>query len=108
VAILSPRRFALDVRITTVTLAMVLACVSTPLVCGWMMVDSQCAITMDICYPAPSIEVSSAPLFASAPRLFSMGGACSREAILAIDDAYRTITGRLGEAPDSPPPEMLA
>jgi hypothetical protein len=72
-----------------------------------MIVDSHCAITLDICHPAQSIDVSSAPMFAPAPRLFSMG-ACSSEAILVIDDAYRTMAGRLGEAPDSPPPEMLA
>jgi hypothetical protein len=85
---------------------MVLASVSTPMVCGWMIVDSHCAITMDICHPAQSLDVSSAPLFAPAPRLFSMN-AVSCEAIRAIDDGYRTMAGRLGEAPDSPPPEIL-
>jgi hypothetical protein len=74
---------------------------------GWVIADSHCTITMDICHPAQSIQVSHAPLFAPAPPVFSLSDA-SRDAVLAIDDAYRARTGRLGEAPNLPPPRTLA
>jgi hypothetical protein len=61
---------------------------------------------MDICHPAQSIDLSHAPLFAPAPQLFSLSDV-AREAVLAIDDAYRARAGRLGETPDLPPPKIL-
>ena len=105
-AVLSAKRCALDTRVAIVALAFVLAAVSMPMMSGWVVADSHCAITMDICHPAQSIEVSHAPLFAPAPQLFSMTDN-SRDAVLAIDDAYRATAGRLGDAPDLPPPKTL-
>jgi len=107
VAVLIASRFALDTRIATVALALILAIVSFPLMCGWVVADSHRAITMDICHAAQAVDVSSAPLFAPAPRLFAMNEA-SREAVFAIRDSYYTMAGRLGEAPDLPPPKTLA
>jgi hypothetical protein len=107
VAVLSPARFALDTRIATLALALVLAMVSMPMVCGSIAVDSQCAITTDICHPAQAADAGTAVLFAPAPRLFSMPGA-SRDAVLAIADSYDSLAGRLGEAPAPPPPETRA
>jgi hypothetical protein len=107
VAVLSGNRFPLDTRIAAVALAFVLATVSIPMMSGWVVADSHCAITMDICHPAQSLDISHAPLFASAPPLFLMTDA-SCAAILAIDDVYRAMAGRLGEAPDLPPPKTLA
>jgi hypothetical protein len=106
VAVLSGNRFALDTRIATIALALVLAVVSMPTVCGWVVGDAHCAISMDICHPAQSIDVSHAPLFAPVPHLYLVSEA-SRDAVLAIDDAYRAMAGRLGEAPDPPPPKTL-
>ena len=105
-AVLSVDRFALDTRIGAVALGLVLAIVSMPMMSGWVIPDSHCAFTMDICHPAQSIEVSHAPLFAPAPQPFSMTDN-SRDAVLAIDDAYRATAGRLGDAPDLPPPKTL-
>jgi hypothetical protein len=105
-AVLSARRFALDTRIVTVTLALVLAVVSMPMACGWVVADTRSAIAMDICHPTQSLDVSSAPLLVPAPRLDSINYVFDG-AVLKIDEAYRGIAGRLGEAPDSPPPETL-
>jgi hypothetical protein len=107
VAVLSASRFTLDTRTAALALAFVLATVSMPMMSGWVVADSHCAITMDICHSAQSIYVSHAPLFAPAPQVFSLSDA-SRAAVLAIDDAYRACAGRLGEAPDLPPPKTLA
>ena len=104
---MSRSHFALDTRIATVALAMVLAVVSTPIVCGLVVTDSHAAITTDICHPAQSIDVGSAPLFVPAPQLFSFNGV-SRDATHAIHDFYDMMAGRLGEAPDLPPPKTLA
>ena len=104
---MSPSRFALDTRIATVALALVLAMVSMPMVCGSVAVDSHCAFTMDICHPAQSADLNSAALFAPAPRLFSMDDGW-RDTVLAIDDPYASLAGRLGEAPALPPPRTLA
>jgi hypothetical protein len=106
VAVLSGNRFALDTRIATIALALILATVSMPMVCGWVVGDAHCAISMDICHPAQSIDVSHAPLFAPMPHLHFVSEA-SRDAVLAIDDAYLAMAGRLGEAPDPPPPKSL-
>ena len=105
-AVLSGYRFALDTRIATVALAFVIAMVGMPLVSGWVIADSHCAITMDICHPAQSADVGNAPLLAPVPQLFSR--ADIPRTVLAIGDMYRAIAGRLGEAPDLPPPETLA
>jgi hypothetical protein len=107
VAVLSGNRLALDTRIAAVAVVFVLATVSTPMLCGWVVADSHCAITMDICHPAQSIDVGHAILFAPTPQLFSLHDV-SRDAVLAIDDAYHAMVGRLGEAPDLPPPKTLA
>ncbi len=106
-AVLKTARFALDTRIATVALALVLAMVSMPMVCGSLVVDAHCAVTMDICHPAQSADVSNAALFAPAPRLFSMNDGWG-DAGRAIADAYDSLAGRLGEAPALPPPETLA
>ena len=106
-AVLSGSRFAPDTRIATIALAFVLAIVSLPIPSGWVVTDSHCAITMDICHPAQSIDISHAPLFVPAPLLSSKIDA-SPEVVIAIDDAYTAIAGRLGEAPDPPPPKALA
>jgi hypothetical protein len=107
VVVLSGNRIALDTRIASVALALVVAIVSTPMmVGGWVLADAHCAITMDICHPAQSIDVSHAPLLAPAPHLFPMSEA-SRDGVLAVADAYRARAGRLGEAPDLPPPKTL-
>jgi hypothetical protein len=100
-------RFALDTRIATVVLAMVLAVVSMPIMCGWVVTDARAAITMDICHPAQSIDVSHAALFAPAPPLLSIDDG-SRDAVLAIGDSSDPVAGRLGEAPELPPPETRA
>jgi len=104
---LRSRRFALDTRVAAVALALILAMVSAPMICGWVVADSHCTITMDICHAAQSVDVSQAPLMAPAPRLFSMRDG-SRDAVLAIDDCYQAMAGRLGEAPDPPPPKTHA
>ena len=104
---MSASRYALDTRIATIALALVLAMVGMPLVGGSMVVDSHCAITMDICHPTQSADLNSAALFAPAPRLFSMNNRW-RDAVLAIDDPYESLAGRLGEAPALPPPKTLA
>jgi hypothetical protein len=105
VAILSGNRLGLDTRLATVALALVLAAVSMPM-CGWVVADSHCAIAMDICHPAQSIDIGHASLFAPAPQLLSITEA-SRDTVLAIDDAYCATADRLGEAPDLPPPKTL-
>jgi hypothetical protein len=108
VAVLRPGRFALDTRIATVVLALVLAMVGMPLVGGGaLVVGSHCAITMDICHSAQSADLNNAVLFAPAPRLFSMNNRW-RDAVLAIEDPYESLAGRLGEAPALRPPETLA
>ena len=100
------RRCALDTRIATIALALVLAAISLPTVSGWVVADSRCAITMDICHAAQAADVSHAPLLATAPQLFSMSYP-SGDALRAIGDGYRANTGRLSEAPDPPPPKRL-
>jgi hypothetical protein len=104
VAVLSGNRFALDTRIAIVAFAFILATVSIPMTGAWVVADSHCAITMDICHPAQSIDSAHGPLFAPAPQLFSMIFP-SPDAVLAIDDAYLAMAGRIGEAPDLPPPK---
>jgi len=106
-ALLSRSRFALDTRVATVALALILATVSLPLIGGWIVTDSQCALTMDICHPAQTIEVGLVTLFAPAPQSFFLLDA-PREGILACDDCYRAQGDRLGDAPDPPPPKNLA
>lgn len=105
--VLSASRFALDTRIATVVLALVLAMVGMPIVGGSMVVDSHCAITMDICHSAQSADLNTAALFASAPRLFSMIDGW-HDAVLAVDNPYESLAGGLGEAPALPPPKALA
>jgi hypothetical protein len=107
VAVLSASRFALDTRIATVVLALVLGMVGMALAVGSMGLDSHCSITMDICHPGQAADINSAALFAPAPRLFSMDNRW-RDTVLAIDDPYESLAGRLGEAPALPPPETLA
>ncbi len=104
-AVLSARLFALDSRI--IALALVLAIVSMPMVCGSIVMDSHSAITMDICHPVQSADAGGAASFAPLPRLLSMPNT-SRDAVLAIADTYDSLAGRLGEAPALPPPETLA
>jgi hypothetical protein len=103
---LNRSRFAIDTRIAAMALAMILATVSMPMMTGWAIADSHSALTMDICHPAQWIDVSHAPPFAPAPHLFSMNDV-AHDAVHAIDDAYLAMAGRLGEAPDPPPPETL-
>jgi hypothetical protein len=105
VAVLSTRRCAVDTRIATVALAAILALASMPMVCGWVVADSHYALSADICHPLQSLDVGSAPLPAKAPRLFSVSDT-SRDAFVAIDDPDSMIAGRLGEAPDLPPPKV--
>lgn len=100
-------RVALDTRIATVALALVLAMVGMPIMSGWVLADARCAITMDICHPAQSIDVTHTPLLAAGPKPFSMNKA-SRDAVRSIDYGYRAMSGRLAEAPDLPPPKALA
>jgi hypothetical protein len=107
VAVLSARHFALDTRIATVALALILATVTLPIVTGWVVTDSHCAFTMDICHPAQAVDISHAPLLAPAPQLFSKD-LTAPDAVLAIYDGYRSMTSRLSEAPASPPPKALA
>jgi len=104
---LSGHRFAIDTRVASVALALVLAVVSMPILSGWIITDEHCSITMDICHSAQSADVGHAPLFAFAPRLLSLSEA-PRNAVLAIDDDYRAMIGRLLEAPDLPPPKSFA
>ena len=104
---MSGNHTAPESRIAAVALVLVLATVSMPMRCGWVVADPHCAITMDICHPAQSVDVSHAALFAPAPQIFSLRDG-ARDAVLAIDDAYRAMAGRLGEAPDLPPPKTLA
>ncbi len=106
-AVLRASRFAPYTRIATIALAVVLAIVSMPIVCGWVVADAHSAITMEICHPTQSLDVSAAPLLVPSPRLDSIKYAFDG-AVLKIDDAYRGIAGRLGEASDPPPPETLA
>jgi hypothetical protein len=105
-AVLGANRGAIDTRVAIVALAFLLASVSMPVISGWVVADSHCAITMDICHPVQASDVSHAPLFAPAPQVVSMSEV-SREAIIAIDDGYRVIAGRFGDAPDPPPPKTL-
>jgi hypothetical protein len=107
VVVLRANRFALDTRIATIALALVLAAVSMPMMCGWVVADSRCAITMDICHAAQSIEVSGAAWFVPAPQLFTLASP-ARDSLRVTDHFYQAIDGRLGEAPDPPPPKTLA
>jgi hypothetical protein len=104
--VLSGSRIALDTRIAAVAMAIIFGMVTVPMVSGWVVADTHCTITMDICHPAQSIDVSHASLFAPAPQLFTITEA-SRAIVVALDDAYRAMAGRLGEAPDLPPPKTL-
>ena len=106
-AVLSARHFALDTRIATVVLALIIATVTLPMVNGWVATDSHCSFTTDICHPAQAVDISHAPLLAPAPRLY-LEHSIAPDAILAIHDRYRSMTNRLGEAPASPPPKALA
>ncbi|HLI80166.1 MAG TPA: hypothetical protein VKV03_09295 [Candidatus Binataceae bacterium] len=106
-AVLNARHFALDTRIATVALALILATVTLPIVTGWVAADSHCAFTTDICHPAQAVDLSHAPLLAPAPYLIEEH-LIAPDAILAIRDGYRSMTSRLSEAPASPPPKALA
>jgi hypothetical protein len=99
--------FRLDTRIATAALALVLAIVSLPILSGWVACDAQCAISLDICHPAQSVDASHAPLFGSPPQIFTLIG-CSQAAIFATDAGNLAITDRHGDAPEPPPPEILA
>jgi len=107
VALLSRRRFALDTRIATVALAFVVAMVGMPMMSGWVIADSHCAITMDICHPAQTADVGHLPILAPTPQVLSMAD-LPRDEFLAIDDGYRAGAGRLCDAPDLPPPKVIA
>jgi hypothetical protein len=107
VAILSAHRCALDTRIASVALALVVAVVSLPIVSGWIITDRHCSLTMDICHPAQAADVGNAPLYAAAPQLFLFNDG-PHDAVLAVNDDYRVMIGRLREAPEGPPPKSLA
>jgi hypothetical protein len=98
--------FCLDSRIAAAGLALVLALASMPIFGGWVACDGPCAITMDICLSAQSIDVSHAPPFVSPPQFFTRAG-FPAAAFLAIQNDYREMSGREADAPEPPPPEAL-
>lgn len=100
-------RCALNTRIVPIAVALVLATVGMPMMCGWVVADSHCAVTMDICHPAQSMDVSGAAWLTPAPQLVALARP-ARDSLRATDHLYQAIEGRLGEAPDSPPPKTLA
>lgn len=106
-AVLSARNFALDTRIAAAALALIVAMVTLPVVTGWVVTDAHCCFTMDFCHQAQVVDVSHAPLLAPGPQKFSRNSNAP-DAMLATDDGYQSMTGRLGEAPASPPPKALA
>ena len=106
-AVLSAQHFALDTRIATVALALILATVTLPIVTGWVASESHCCFSMDLCHPAQAVDVTHAPPLAPCPQKFSRNAAAP-DAMLAIHDGYRSMTSRLNEAPASPPPKALA
>lgn len=96
-----------ETRIAAVALALILVVVSMPTLTAWVVEETHCCITMDICHPAQGVDVVHGPLLALAPTPFSKLST-ARDAMLAIDDGYHRFYDRLCEAPDSPPPEVQA
>ena len=92
-----------EARIAIVTLAIVLAAMSMPSLCGIVMVDAGGAFTMDICHPLQPAGLSIASRFAPpAPmalvfRVASIPRATKPLPIVLAD--------RLADAPDPQPPE---
>lgn len=101
------RRFALDARLTAFALALMIAIVGMPILNGWVVADSHCGITMDICHPAQATDIGHAPLLAPKAQPCAMNQA-PREVFLAINDAYRESASRLCDTPDLPPPKTSA
>jgi len=101
---LNQGRTALETRIATVALALVLVVVGLPTLTGWIIDEAHCCITMDVCHPVQAVNPVHGPLLAPAPAPFSKPSS-ARDAMLAINDGYRRLSGRLREAPDSPPPK---
>jgi len=104
---LTKRSIALETRIATAALALVIAAVSLPLVSGWILSDSHCCITTDICHPAQAVDAVHGPLLAPAPEAFSKAS-MARDAMLVIDHGYKALNDRPSESPDSPPPKAQA
>lgn len=98
------RSIALETRIAITALALVIAAVSLPLVGGWVLSDSHCCITTDICHPAQAADAVHGPLLAPVPAPYSEAS-MARDALLAIHDGYHRLNGRLREAPEIPPPK---
>jgi hypothetical protein len=103
VVVLSHNRFALDLNNVGAALALVIAIVSMPMMCGWVIADSRCTLTMDICHPARSLDIGHAPLMAPAPLVL----ATTSDAVVSSVDGYRAMVGRLGDGPVLPPPKIF-
>ena len=105
---MSARQFALDAKIATVALALVLAFLSLPVVSGWTAgVDSRCCLTTDICHPLQATDITRLSVFGS-PASVLIRVAFPRIAEDASASIYRVMSDRLGDAPEAPPPKSLA
>jgi len=105
---LSSRRFALDTRIATVGLALVLVFLSMPVVSGWTVnADSRCCVTTDICHPLQAADTTRLSVFGS-PTAVLVTIEFPRDATREIANTYRAMSDRLSDAPNAPPPKFLA
>jgi len=80
---LNSSRVALDTRVAAAALALILAIVSMPTLTVWVVEETHCCISMDICHPAQAVDVVHGPLLAPAPARFAKLSTV-RDAMLAI------------------------
>ena len=105
---MSSRHFALDTRIATVGLALILVFLSLPVVSGWTLSnDSRCCVTTDICHPLQMADTVRLSVFGSPSAVF-VNIEFPRDATREILNSYHAMSDRLRDAPEAPPPKSLA